>query len=200
MAESKPADNHRLVRLNRGLSIVNVIIALFIFITPLVPTLRFYIQQRFADKKVIYSQADQPDQPKQFPTDSTLLIPSIGLEEKIHEGPTTDTLRQGVWRWPGGSTPDINNNTVLAGHLFTYQSPAVFYNLEKVKRGDKIAVYWSGKEYLYEVTERRKVKPNETDVTNPTDKARLTIYTCTPLWHPTHRFVLIAKLIEINQP
>lgn len=104
-------------------------------------------------------------------------------------------LDKGIWRYPKGSTPDKGGNTVLIGHRFTYTNPrGVFYYLNKVAIGDEIGVFWNSKEYLYKVTTITVVDPHNTSIEDATSDARLTLFTCTPLWLPKDRLVVVAEL------
>ena len=95
----------------------------------------------------------------------------------------------------GGRTPDRGGNTVLIGHRFTYTTPrGVFYYLNKVKLNDEIGLWWNNKEYLYRVSGIKEVKPTDTAVENATTQPQLTLFTCTPLWLPKDRLVVVAQL------
>lgn len=123
----------------------------------------------------------------------------MAFDEEIHEGAYATTLRQGLWRRPNSSTPDKGSNTVIVGHRLTYSNPkGTLYNLDKVKMGDLIGLWWHGKRYVYTVTEAKVVHANEISVEAATEKPRLTIYTCTPLWLPKDRLVVIGELKEIQ--
>lgn len=126
-----------------------------------------------------------------------LIVPSMLLDGQIYEGSVANTYRildQGIWRWPLGSTPDQGGNTVLVGHRFTYTQPrGVFYFMDKVSIGDKLAVIWQGHQYNYIVSSIDQVAANDIDIIRPTADARLTMYTCTPLFHPTQRLVVVAE-------
>jgi len=125
-----------------------------------------------------------------------IVIPDMALNAKIGDGSYANryqVLHKGIWRDGRGSTPDQPGNTVLAGHRFTYTQPrGVLYSLNKVRVGSDIAVFWNNSKYRYRVREIKTVNPNDTSIQNPTQDKRLTIYTCTPLYHPTKRLVVIA--------
>lgn len=139
---------------------------------------------------------DKKSPPENIPKDNTLVIPALNMQEIIQEGPTEATLMKGVWHRPHTSDPSKGSNTVIAGHRFTYRGAAVFYNLDKVKVGDQIVMYWSGKKYQYEVSRTYIVPPTATEIEQPTDEPILTLYTCTPLWTSKSRLVVEAKLME----
>ncbi len=137
--------------------------------------------------------ADQP-----VPKDNRLVIPSIGVNMPIFEGPTQKTLdRGGIWHIPNTSDPIKGGNMVLSGHRWQYLPPSstTLYLLDKVKLGEPIIVYWHGQEYDYSVSDREIVNPNRTDIQNDTLQPRLTIFTCTPLFSTKQRLVLLGQLI-----
>lgn len=117
------------------------------------------------------------------------------LDAEVFEGASIYTLNKGLWHRPNTSTPDKGGNTVIAGHRFTYTNPhGILYYLDKVSMGDEIGLYWNNVRYLYKVTEIKVVEPTAVQIEDNTADARLTIYTCTPLWSPHQRLVVIAKL------
>lgn len=89
---------------------------------------------------------------------------------------------------------------MLVGHRFTYANPnGVFYHLDKLQKNDEIALTWQGKRYVYEVHDIKTVEPSETNIEAPTNEDILTLYTCTPLWNPTKRLVVQARLEHIYE-
>lgn len=136
---------------------------------------------------------------KPTPSDNRLVIPSIGVDMPILEGPTQKVLdRGGIWRIPGTSNPSQGSNTVLSGHRWQYLPPSgrTLYLLDKVQVGEPVIVYWEGQEYDYRITQREVVDPSRTDIQDPTDVPQLTIFTCTPLFSTKQRLVLYGELIS----
>ncbi len=136
---------------------------------------------------------------KPVPKENRLVIPSIGVNMAILEGPTEQVLdRGGIWRIPTGANPSQGSNTVLSGHRWQYLPPSgrTLYLLDKVQIGEPIIVYWEGQEYDYRVARREVVDPSRTDIQNPTDQPQLTIFTCTPLFSTKQRLVLYGELIS----
>lgn len=130
------------------------------------------------------------------PKDNRLVLPSISLDKPIIVGDDPSNVHRGVWHRPHTSTPDKGGNTVLVGHRFSYSSPATFYHLDKVKEGDKFAIWWEGKEYVYEVFQIVVVSPNAVEIEANTEEPIATIYTCTPVWTAENRLVLKARLVN----
>lgn len=136
-----------------------------------------------------------------IPEENRVVIPKIGVDAKILEGNTISVLsrEEGVWHDPTTKTPVDGGNMVLSGHRFQYVPPnmVTLYNLNKVKEGDTIIVYWEGVEYDYKVTKIKVVEPTAIEIKNSIPgKTTVTIYTCTPLWSNTHRLVVIGELMQ----
>jgi LPXTG-site transpeptidase (sortase) family protein len=183
-------------RFNDYLSIVVIGIALYILLSPFWPAISWrlhhfpsgpssgQLNDKVNNKSVL---------PKDVPKENTLLIPRIDLTVKIKEGLDLSVLNDGTWRRPKTSTPDKGGNTVVVGHRFTYSGKSFFYNLDKVQNGDPIVIYWHSKQYIYTVKEIKVVPATEISVEQNTKDSRLTLYTCTPLWNPKDRLVIIAQ-------
>ncbi|CAN5171810.1 hypothetical protein BH09PAT3_BH09PAT3_6330 [soil metagenome] len=179
---------------NHLLTAVVVLLASYIILLPLLPAFSWWAQHQ---APIISSPPNTSGvTPAIIPTENTLVIPSLDLQQTIYEGSNKYTLRKGVWHRPNSSTPILGGNTVLAGHRFTYHDPAVFYNLDKVSVGDKMVLYWEGKKYEYKVAKILTVPPTATEVEEPTSEPTLTVYTCTPLWSSKSRLVLVGTLVE----
>ena len=182
-----------LSRINTVLVIAIVIINGYIIALPFLPNLLFSLPRDAAKVQALEQRATGKSAEAALPQDG-LIIPSMQLDEPVFAGATAKTLRQGLWLRPQGTTPDQGGNTVIAGHRFTYTNPrGSLYHLDKVRSGDRIALFWKGKRYTYTVTEIKIVPATETSIEGPTDKPRLTVYTCTPLWLPKDRLVVIAE-------
>ena len=192
----------RLKHINTVLLVAILLVNGYVIAAPFIPGLLFHwasrggAEQHYLANK-IQSAAQSPtvaptSQPNQ------VIIPSMLLDQPIYDGPVRNQykiLDQGIWRWPNASTPDKGGNTVLIGHRFTYTQPrGVFYYLNKVKLGDEAAVWWGNRQYRYKVTSINEVLPTDTAIEANTPDSRLTLFTCTPLWLPKHRLVVVAEL------
>lgn len=189
-------------RFNDVLSIVVVFVALYILVLPFVPQLTLWWQKRNDKTQGYVYQTRLTEDPAveevqaPIPEGKRLVLPTIQLDEEVHEGEKFWTLSKGLWRRPNTSTPDRGGNTVIVGHRFTYNGPAQFYHLDKIQIGDKFPLYWEGVEYDYEVFDISVVSALEVSVESPTDDPILTIYTCTPLWSAKDRLVIKSRLLE----
>jgi LPXTG-site transpeptidase (sortase) family protein len=184
----------RLRLINDSLSVLLVILAMYIFLLPVLPQFTWWakhsvpVVSHSTRVAATVSPAKIP-----IPSDNRLVIPVLGLNEHIYEGASVYTVNKGVWIRPNGTTPDQGGNTIMVGHRFTYTNPrGVFYYLDKINIGDTIMVYWHGKGYIYKMTEQKVVSPDDATVEAPTTNQQLTLYTCTPLWNLHSRLVIIA--------
>ena len=119
--------------------------------------------------------------------DKRLIIPSIGVQADI----IADNLKlldKGyiIQRSKSGGNPVTGGNFVLTGHRFMFgltpqrvRQNSVLFDLDKVKVGDKIALFWEHKLYTYSVKRLYKVKPESIGIESPSTESKLTIYTCT---------------------
>ena len=130
------------------------------------------------------------------PLPNELIIPKMLVDTPLVEGPMKDSfnlLNKGAWHLPISSTPTQGGNMVIAGHRFSYTGPrGIFYYLNKLVPGDEIGIRWNGIMYHYTVQSSRTVPSTEVSVEQPTPDTRLTLYTCTPLWNPVNRLVVVA--------
>lgn len=192
----------KLARVNTALLILILVVNGYIVIMPILPRLIYHWQDlgshgRRAELQRHITPIIGHDP---FPSDNRIVIPNMHLDQPIIEGTNESALLKGPWRLPQTSMPDKGGNTVIAGHRFTYTNPrGTFYFLDRLHNGDDIAVYWHGKEYLYQVTTNEVVPPTQTSIENPTDKPRLTLFSCTPLWWPKNRLVVVANLEKIYE-
>lgn len=183
----------KLSRVNTFLLIVIIVVNGYTLAAPLLPRLIF-AQQKQDNPPATLMQKIQNPSPAVLSGTNHLIIPSLSLDQEIFEGKSADTLQKGVWHRPFSASPEIAGNIVLSGHRFTYDNPqGTLYHLDKLRVGDLIGLIWNGEAYRYTVREVKVVTREQTSIELPTTQPRLTIYTCTPLWFPKDRLVVIAE-------
>lgn len=136
-------------------------------------------------------------------TENRLYIPKLKLNLTYASGDAR-VLRDHIWhRFPERGDPEKGGNFILAGHRFEIgltpgetkrRSP--FYHIDALMQGDKIYADFNGKRYMYEVTDRFKVKPDQTEIEAPSDEPKMTLYTCTFRGAADGREVISARLVE----
>jgi sortase A len=135
------------------------------------------------------------------PQENRIVIPPALIDQPILEGKGIWVINNGgSWRKNLNTTsPKELGNTIIVAHRFTYQKPdSGFYHLDKVRVGDKLAIYWQGEELLYTVTETKTVPDTAIEIENNTKDRTLTLYTCTPVITAENRLVVIAKPDQIG--
>lgn len=202
--ERKSVDSRRTLnykKLNNLLLGCIILINAYVLTAPFWPQLTTWWQLNNSNTRAVLQQRiDHPIKPLATakPQPNQLIAPDMGLSATIGEGSYAhryDVLKNGIWRYDRGSTPDRGGNTVLAGHRFTYTNPrGVFYALDRLHVGSQLALSWNNRQYNYRVSEIKVVDPSDVDIQSQTKDSRLTLFTCTPLWHPTSRLVVTATL------
>ena len=127
-------------------------------------------------------------------------IPAIKVKTLITEASTENfesALSRGVWRVPDFGTPDDRRlPTILVAHRFgylswsnTYRREHSFFNLPKLKQGDRVELVWNQRKYVYEVyggDEGTEISDYSAD---------LILYTCQYL-ESDQRIFRYAKIIK----
>lgn len=136
-------------------------------------------------------------------TEQRLYIPKLKLNLTYKSGDAR-VLRDNIWhRFPERGDPEKGGNFILAGHRFEIgltpgetkrRSP--FYHIDMLMQGDKIYADFNGKRYMYEVADRFKVKPDQTEIEAPSNDPKMTLYTCTFRGSADGREVITARLVE----
>jgi LPXTG-site transpeptidase (sortase) family protein len=181
-------------RFNNGLTVGIILLAMYVIFLPFIPGWSWWAEH---EAPIISTPPTvQVPAATAAPTENSLYIPALALHETIFDGSSATTLRKGVWHIPKTSSPDQGSNTVLAAHRHTKSGPGVFYNLDKLKTGNQLFVFWDKQRYQYVVTSIRVVPPTEVSVQAPSKTNILTLYTCTPLWSFKDRLVVRAELKE----
>lgn len=130
--------------------------------------------------------ADQPEDETDTSDVEHILIPAIGLDTVVKyvpfDGYTWQIagLKQEI-AWMGDTSwPGLGKNTGLAGHVTLVDgSDGPFRYLSDLRAGDVVSVYTQENIYTYKVREQLVVEDADFYVLQPTDKAQLTLITCT---------------------
>lgn len=146
------------------------------------------------------------NQPSKTYAQDTVIIPKINVEAPIIYLTTTDnkqildSIRNGVGHYQGTAQPGHVGNVFLTGHSSYYwwtkgKYNQVFALLDRMKTGDLVYLYAKGQRYIYRVTKSFVVNPDQVEVLAPTDKAILTLMTCTPVGTNLRRLIVQADLV-----
>ena len=131
--------------------------------------------------------------------ENRLYIPKIDINLPYTTGDETVMEKGAWWRRPDNGNPADGGNFVLSAHRFIMgltpqqtlrKSP--FYNIDKLKIGDKIYIDYSGKRYKYTISKIFAVAPDAVEIEQRTDQPQLTLYSCTLGGASDGREVIIA--------
>jgi len=120
-------------------------------------------------------------------------IASIGLDSEVVEAPFVERGGARTWDIPkfvaghaqGTAGAGDDGNVVLMGHVASLHSGDVFKDLDQVKVGDEVTLANGDHTYVYEVTEIKTVPRTDTSTLQTTQKASVSLFTCTGDWLPT---------------
>ena len=130
--------------------------------------------------------------PKEGQALAEIKIPSIGVTRTVVEGVALSQLKRGPGHYPETPLPGQKGNVAIAGHRTTYGQP--FHNIDKVKIGDQVQFVTTQGTFVYEVTETKIVKPNQTEILQDMGDNRITLIACHPKYSAKERIIVIGKL------
>jgi sortase A len=130
---------------------------------------------------------------------TVLTINSAEIEGMVVDGEDANAMDRGFWYYPLSVPPGKRGNTVIIGHRFLHIPPRkdTFFNLDKVKVGDKIILEQDENIYTYTVVRIALTEKNNTAILEDTNDYRITLITCTPLWTSDERLVIIGKMDKV---
>lgn len=124
-------------------------------------------------------------------------IPEIGVSTVVVEGTDGGSLRKGPGHYPETPLPGIHGTVAVAGHRTTYGAP--FRDLDKLEKGDEIAVEMPYGRFVYSVEESRVVDPGALWVTRRVRHDRLVLTACHPKYSAAERIVIFARIARTEQ-
>ncbi len=144
--------------------------------------------------------------------DFTIVIERIGVNAPVvkdvsvtDEKAYLEALKFGVAHAITSKYPSENPGNV---YLFAHASvdfwklgkyATVFNLLRKLENGDRIHVFFDGKDYVYETVNKEVYKGwNTYPITRPVIEPTLTLQTCDPPGTTINRMVVTAKLLEVR--
>ena len=123
---------------------------------------------------------------------ANIRIPKIGVDKYVVQGVGVADLRKGPGHYPQTPLPGEQGNAAIAGHRTTYGAP--FNRLDELAAGDEILVTTVKGSFTYTVATSHVVKPDQTEVLDPTPTPTRTLTTCTPKSSASQRLIVVANL------
>lgn len=183
-----------------------------------------------ADKEVVYLPDVQNQAPNTTPPQTSsqtpenqnvslkdlennyLIIPKINVKVPIvwdspaEEETMLENLRSGVAHYNFTPLPDSGQGPVfITGHSSYYWwdkglYKTIFTNLDQLENDDEIALAYNNIVYLYKVSDKIVVWPNQTEVLDKINEPILRLMTCVPIGTNLKRLVISAKQISPTKP
>lgn len=134
-----------------------------------------------------------------------LIIPKVGIKTQVftnvnpsNEQEYKKILADNAAHATGSNLPGEGGMVYIFGHStnsvfdLRYYNP-VFYLLNKLDLGDEVGIIHKGKVYIYQVAERKVVKPNDlSDIKPDSNQEKLILQTCWPPGTDWKRLLVIA--------
>jgi len=127
-----------------------------------------------------------------------ILIPKIGVDKIVVEGPSLKNLKQGPGHFPETPLPGQEGNAAIAGHRTTYGAP--FNRIDELEPGDEIIVETVQGRFRYEMSEQLIVSPSEVHVLEDKGDNRITLIACHPKYSARQRIVVVGQLAPEHEP
>ncbi|WP_257181627.1 class C sortase [Corynebacterium cystitidis] len=130
-----------------------------------------------------------------------IVIPEISSDLPIYHGTSESTLEKGIGHLYGSSLPTGGEGThsLLTGHT-GLSSATLWDDLDKLEIGDAVYIDVVGEKMKYEIHNIDVVLPHETDHLRPVEgEDLLTLITCTPYAVNTHRLLLTAHRVPMDE-
>lgn len=132
-----------------------------------------------------------------------LSIPKLNIKDAQVKVGSRDFFTN-LAQYPGSALPGEQGNVFIVGHsvLPQFYNPknylTIFSTLYELEKGDKVFLFYAGREYLYQIETLKVVDPNDVWVLAPPDRFGrwLTLFTCTPPGLKSQRLVVQARIID----
>lgn len=140
----------------------------------------------------------------------SLVIPKIDINAEIFANVEPGNkelyeaaLKKGIAHAAGSYLPGQGGTIYLFGHSTDYvwnisQFNAVFYLLKELEVGDQINLFYQGKRYLYQVSDKKMVPAADLSYLKPQKgQEELVLQTCWPPGTTWQRLLVIAQPINL---
>ena len=119
-------------------------------------------------------------------------MPSLERSYVLVQGTDAASLRKGPGHYPRTAVPGMGRTVAIAGHRTTYLAP--FKTIDRLRRGDRIAIRMPYGRFVYQVSRTRIVEPTDVWVTSDIGREQLVLTACHPLYSAAKRIVVFATL------
>ncbi|HEX3686421.1 MAG TPA: class E sortase [Gaiellaceae bacterium] len=125
-----------------------------------------------------------------------LRVPRLGLNMVVVDGTDHDSLMKGPGRDRRTYMPGEGQLIYIAGHRTTYLAP--FAHIERMKAGDPISLELPYGTFHYRVFRHRVVDANDLAVLHSHGREIVELQACHPRFFASHRYIVYARLMQID--
>jgi sortase A len=125
-----------------------------------------------------------------------LRVPRLGLNMVVVEGTDHDSLKKGPGRDRRTYMPGEGQLIYIAGHRTTYLAP--FAHIEQMKAGDAISLEVPYGTFRYRVFTHRIVNADDLAVLHSHGREIVELQACHPRFFASHRYIVYARLTQID--
>jgi sortase A len=125
-----------------------------------------------------------------------LRVPRLGLNMVVVDGTDQGTLKKGPGLDRRTYMPGEGQLIYIAGHRTTYLAP--FAHIERMKAGDPISLEVPYGTFRYRVLKHRVVEADDLAVLHSHGSEIVELQACHPRFFASHRYIVYARLMEID--
>ncbi len=132
---------------------------------------------------------------------ASISIPKINVNLPIYHGTLDETLKKGVGHLSTSSLPVGGTGThcILTGHT-GYSQLRLFSDVDQMDKGDVFFITTLRDKLAYKVYDKKIILPEETESLQiDKDRDLCTLVTCYPFGVNTHRLLICAERIDLNE-
>ncbi len=149
--------------------------------------------------------ASEEAQKYNVPTDFSIVIPKISAAARVianvdpaDEEAYRNALKLGVSHAQGTAFPGNKGTIYLFAHSTNTLANvsrynAIFYQLKDLEAGDKVIIFYTGKEFIYQVTDKQIVGAKDVSWLSDSGEEKLVLQTCWPPGTSLKRLIIVAK-------
>lgn len=121
-----------------------------------------------------------------------IIIESINIDKEYEIKSKNGDIKEITMFEECGRPDEKNSNVVIGAHSGTSKY-AYFNDIYKLKKNQKVVIYYNNKKYVYIVNVVKEVSATEIDILENNNKSILTLLTC-KINDNSKRIVIISKL------
>jgi sortase A len=125
-----------------------------------------------------------------------LRVPRLDLNMVLVDGTDHDSLKKGPGRDRRTYMPGEGQLIYIAGHRTTYLAP--FAHIERMKVGDPISIEVPYGTFRYRVFRHRIVGAHDLAVLHSRGREIVELQACHPRFFASHRYIVYARLMQID--